>query len=318
MTTGPERAYLVTGAAGMLGSALGRLFAEESVRCVALTRADLDITRKDAVEAAIGAFAEECSRDGLAGIVINAAAYTDVERAEEEPEAAYRVNETGAAHVAAAAAAAGLGLVHVSTDFVFDGRKAGPYAEDDSPNPLSVYGASKLAGERAVAAAYTEERAVAAAHPGALVVRTAWVYGSPKGGFPGKILEAAKTRDTLEVVADEIGSPTYAPDLAAGLVALARLVAPAGLVTPAEQSAAGLFHLAGTGVCSRYELACEALKAAGLGHVTVEPVDSAEFPTAAERPKNSVLDCSKAAALGVALPHWREALGRLVEVRGAG
>ncbi len=284
------RAWLITGAGGMLGTALQRLLAEEGARFTALDHAGLDITDMQAVEAAVRSFAEECARDGLAGIVVNAAAFTDVERAEREPEAAFAVNEAGAANVAHAAAAAGLGFVHVSTDFVFDGTKGAPYVEADTPRPLSVYGTTKLAGERAVEAAY----------PGALIVRTSWVYGPPGGGFPGKIIAAAATRDSLKVVDDEVGCPTYAPDLARGIIALL------------EAGAHGLYHLAGTGSCSRYELACEALRLAGLAHVTVEPVSSSEFPTAAKRPVDSRLECASAAAQGVMLPKWETSLGEYV------
>jgi dTDP-4-dehydrorhamnose reductase len=220
---------------------------------------------------------------------VNAAAYTNVERAEDDAGTAYRVNELGARLLAEAARDAGLGFAHVSTDFVFDGAKWGAYVETDPTDPLSVYGASKLAGERAVAQAY----------PGALIVRTAWVYGPAGENFPVKILRAARTHPSLKVVTDEVGSPTYTIDLAAGLIALA------------DAGAAGIFHLVGAGSCTRYELAVEVLRLAGL-EVPVEPVIAATFPSRAARPANSVLDCGKAAALGVRMPEWREALARFV------
>ena len=178
--------------------------------------------------------------------------------------------------------------MHVSTDFVFDGRKQGAYTEDDDTNPLSVYGASKLAGELAVEQEYPE----------AIIARTAWVYGPGGVNFPLKIVAAARTRPSLSVVTDEVGSPTYTLDLAAGLL---------GLV---DAGASGLYHLAGSGSCSRFELAGATLALAGLGAVTLEPVTSDAFPTKAERPVNSVLDCSKAAALGVTMPEWPDALAR--------
>ncbi|MBN2247117.1 MAG: dTDP-4-dehydrorhamnose reductase [Coriobacteriia bacterium] len=281
-------AYLIAGASGMLGSALQRVCAERALRCEAPPEAEFDITDAAAVAGVVGAFAATLG-DGERGVLVNAAAYTNVERAEDEPDLAYRVNEHGARILAEAARAAGHGFVHVSTDFVFDGAKLGPYAESDAPNPLSVYGASKLAGERAVAEAY----------PGALTVRTAWVFGESGVNFPTKILDLARERDTLSVVTDESGSPTYTVDLARGVL---------GLV---DAGATGLYHLAGTGSCSRYELAAEVLRLAGLERRLI-PVTADAFPSKAARPANSVLDCSKAAAIGVVMPPWQDALGRFI------
>jgi dTDP-4-dehydrorhamnose reductase len=181
-------------------------------------------------------------------------------------------------------------LVHVSTDFVFDGSKPGAYTETDEPSPLSVYGASKLAGERAVLAA----------HPDVLMVRTAWVFGPGGVNFPYKILSAARERGALTVVDDEIGSPTYSVDLATGIVALVE----AGV-------APGIYHLAGSGSVSRYDLALEVLGAAGV-EVPVGRASSAQFPTRAARPRNSVLDCSKAAEQGVRLPRWEDGVRRFI------
>ena len=202
--------------------------------------------------------------------------------------------------------------MHVSTDFVFDGEKDGPYTEDDPPNPLNVYGASKLAGERAVTTV----------NPGALIVRTAWVYGPGGANFPVKILAAARRAleagargetpggtPTLHVVTDQMGSPTYTVDLAGGLLDLL------------AAGAAGLFHLTGGGSCSRYEWALETLRLAGIripGQIVVEPVASDAYPTKARRPRNSVLDCCESQALGVGLPDWRDGLGRFMAETGRG
>jgi dTDP-4-dehydrorhamnose reductase len=268
----------------MLGTAFARLAGERSLAITRLARADLDITEEGAVFRALAAFAGAGGR-----LVVNAAAYTDVERAEDEPEAAYRVNQHGAALVAAGCRELGLAFLHVSTDFVFDGKKHGPYKEEDEPAPLSIYGVSKLAGERAVLSA----------HPDALVVRTAWVYGPGGANFPLKVLEMARRMPALRVVVDEVGSPTYTLDLAPGLLALA-----AG-------GAQGLFHLTGSGSCSRFTLAGEVLRLAGMDR-PVEPVNADSFPTKAKRPRNSVLDCSRAAARGVTLPSWRDGLARFV------
>ncbi len=192
--------------------------------------------------------------------------------------------------LAAAAARARLPFVHVSTDFVFDGTKSGAYAEDDEPHPLSVYGRSKLAGELAVAAE----------DPGALIVRTAWVFGPAGANFPTKILERARASAAIQVVCDEFGSPTYTLDLAAGILGLL------------GARARGLFHLAGSGSCCRDEMAREVLRLAGLSTVTVTPVPSSTFPSSAARPSNSVLDCSKAASLGITMPEWHDALARFM------
>ncbi len=176
----------------------------------AYSEAQLDITDAAAVSAAVGRFADEAVVAAGRGLVINAAAYTDVERAEDDEERAFAVNDAGARNVAEAAARHGLGLVHVSTDFVFDGTKEGAYTETDEPRPLNAYGRTKLAGERSVMAACPE----------ALLVRTAWVYGPGGNNFPRKIVELARTRAELQVVADETGCPTATADLARGILEL--------------------------------------------------------------------------------------------------
>lgn len=288
MTSGRKPGFLIAGAGGMLGTALQRVLEARNATCEAPAECDFDITDERAAREAVGAFAGAHPD----GVLVNAAAYTNVERAEDDRETAYRVNETGARVLAEAARDHGLRFVHVSTDFVFDGSKDGAYTEDDAPRPLSVYGASKLAGEIAVREVMPE----------ALVVRTAWVFGAGGANFPTKILDAARTRPELSVVTDEHGSPTYTPDLAAAII---------GLV---DAGAHGLFHLAGSGSCSRYEMALEILRLAGID-IQVLPVTADAFPSVAPRPRNSVLDCSKAAALGVTMPHWRDALARFIAER---
>lgn len=316
-----ERELLVLGAGGMLGTALARVALDCAYSPRTYTEEELDITDRPAVRDAIADFASQTAKAGSQCAVVNAAAYTDVERAEDQPDRAYLVNDCAAGWLAEAARESGLAFVHVSTDFVFDGAKGTPYSEIDRPNPLSVYGASKLAGEQAVFSA----------HPDALVIRTAWTYGLGGVSFPLKILQraqaliadsartgppaAATAADAasgekpplpvLRVVADEVGSPTYSVDLAIGLLALL------------SGGAAGLYHLAGTGSCSRYELALETLRLAGVavpGDITVEPVTSADFPTKARRPRFGALDCGRAAALGVQLPAWQDGLRRYVSL----
>ncbi len=306
------RELLVFGAGGMLGTALKRVAELRGLIVRAYTEAELDITDRSAVQEAVADFAAHAKCRGVLGTVVNAAAYTDVEKAEGDGESAYLVNGLAAGWVAAASWKEGLDLVNVSTDFVFDGTKAGSYTEDDEPHPINVYGSSKLAGEKAVFSG----------HPAALVVRTAWTYGPGGTNFPLKILERARAAASgaiapaeattvgghpkspaLQVVADETGSPTYSISLADGLVALL------------DARATGLYHLAGSGSCSRYELAVETLRLAGFsvpGDISVQPVASAVFPTKAARPRNSVLDCTKAANLGVRLPEWQEGLARFM------
>lgn len=283
MTTG--RPVLIAGAGGMLGTALQQVLGERGTPFTAPPEGDFDITDREAVAFLVKVFGA-ASPDG---VVVNAAAYTNVERAEDDAQSAYAVNEGGALLLAEAARDRGLGFVHVSTDFVFDGAKSGAYVESDPVNPLSAYGASKLAGEVAVATEYPE----------ALIVRTAWVFGPSGVNFPVKILRAARERSALQVVTDERGSPTYTIDLAVGIL---------GLVAA---GASGLYHLAGSGACTRFEMVAEIVRLAGLA-TTLEPTTSASFPTRAHRPANSVLDCSKAASLGVVMPHWRDALERFL------
>lgn len=290
---GTAPAFLIAGASGMLGTALQEVLAERGIRFVAPAEPEFDVTDPAAAGAVVGAFSAGLGR-GERGVLVNAAAYTNVEGAEDHEQLAYLVNEAGAANLAEAAGAHGLAFVHVSTDFVFDGTKDGAYVETDEPHPLSVYGASKLAGEQAVVSRM----------PDALVVRTAWVFAPHGANFPLKILAAARERGSLSVVTDEIGSPTYTVDLARGIVGLA------------EADAQGIYHVAGSGSCSRFELAKEVLRIAGLSHVPVEPVESTAFTSKAARPANSVLDCSRAATAGIVMPQWQDALARCLSKAG--
>jgi dTDP-4-dehydrorhamnose reductase len=265
---------LITGASGMLGldvqstaTALGHEF-------VALPRAELDITDAAAVE--------QATADAAPDAVINCAAYTNVDGAESDEQTAQRVNGAGAGNVARAAAAAGAWTVHVSSDYVFDGTKAEPYVESDPTNPLSVYGASKLAGEQAVAAAAPGRHTI---------VRSSWLFGAGGPCFPATILKLAAERDELNVVDDQRGCPTFTPDLARALLELAG-------VQPE-----GVFHASASGQCSWYEFAREIVSGAGLP-CTVRPCTTAEFPRPAPRPANSVLRSERGTRLPV-LRDWR-------------
>lgn len=268
--------FLITGANGQLGRSLQAVLAGREV--VATDQAELDITRPDEVEAALAAHRPD--------VVLNASGYTAVDRAESEPEAAFLLNETGPRVLARATARLGVTLVHISTDYVFDGEARTPYDERSTVRPLSVYGASKLAGERAV----RED------NPRHYVVRTAWLYHEQGSNFPLTILERARM-GPLRVVDDQRGSPTYAPHLAAALV---RLV---------ETRAFGLWHLAGSGEASWYELTVELLRLLNID-TPVTPVATNEFPRPAPRPAYSVLSSIREPRL--ALPPWQVGLADFV------
>jgi dTDP-4-dehydrorhamnose reductase len=262
---------LLAGAGGQLGQALRQVLAAQAL--LPCSHAELDVAEPAAVEAALTSFSPT--------LVLNASAYTAVDQAEDEPERAARVNQQGPRVLAEATAARGLPLLHVSTDYVFDGEKGAPYLESDATHPLGVYGASKLAGEVEVRRA----------NPRHWIVRTAWLYGPVGRNFALSIRAAAAREPRLRVVGDQWGSPTYAPHLAHALV---RLI---------EGEAWGTHHLANAGVASRFEFAAALL--AELGSSTpLEPIPTSAWPTRARRPRNTALASERADS--VALPDWRE------------
>jgi dTDP-4-dehydrorhamnose reductase len=285
----------VIGAGGQLGRVLMETSWPAGWRPVGLTRQELDITERDACRRAIAAVAPS--------LVVNAAAMTAVDGAETEATLAFAVNEAGARNIAHAAVEHRAPLIHLSTDYVFDGTKSAPYVETDGAHPLNVYGRSKRAGEVAVLEA----------SPAHLVVRSSWIFGARGANFARTMLRLAAERDVLRVVADQRGCPTAAPDLAAALARLAELVvAPRGAERPA-----GILHLAGTGVTTWHGFATAILDVArsrrpGLAS-RVEPIATADYPTLARRPANSVLDCGKAARFGVSLHRWEEGLRCVLE-----
>jgi len=234
--------------------------------------------------------------------VINAAAYTAVDRAENEREAAFAVNAAGAGALAVATCARGLPLVHLSTDYVFDGAAKVAYRETDATGPTGVYGASKLAGEHAVIAA----------HPGAVIARTAWVYSPFGANFVKTMLRLAATRDDVGVVADQIGNPTSALDIADAVIAIARN----RIERPGDAALAGVFHMTGSGEASWADLAERVFAtsaAQGGPHATVRRITTADYPTPARRPANSRLDCTKLdTGYGVRLPHWHGSVDQVV------
>src|SRR3954447_12643842 len=261
---------LVTGAAGMLGRDVVAAAESAGHDVTALARRDLDIADADAVHAAVRAAAPDA--------VVNCAAWTDVDGAEEHEAEATLINGTGAGNVAAAAPY----VVHVSSDYVFDGAASEPYAEDDPTGPPSAYGRSKLAGEHTVAAAGDHA-----------IVRSAWLFGAHGRNFVATMLRLAEDRDEVSVVDDQVGCPTFTGHLAPALV------------ETAERRLTGVLHVAGGGACTWCELARATFEEAGADCRAV-PVTSAEFPRPAERPAWSVLRSTRPEA--PVLPPWREGL----------
>lgn len=276
---------LITGSNGQLGHAL-RACVPEGVTVVGRDVEHLDITDRASVRAAM--------EEVRPGIVLNCAAYTAVDRAESDEEVAHRVNALAVGILSEEARAMGARFLHVSTDFVFDGMASSPYAPDAEPNPLSVYGRTKLEGERL-------------AGEDALIVRTAWVYGPIGHNFVRTMLRLMGALSKVRVVADQIGTPTYAPGLAAALWALA------------WQGARGIHHYTDAGVASWYDFAVaiqEEALAIGLlvDAVPVVPIATRDFPTPAVRPPYSVLDKRGTyAALGGPAPHWRVQLRTMLK-----
>ncbi len=262
---------LLTGAGGQLGRALPPVLAEHEL--LALDRRALDITRLDAVRQAVHGLRPE--------LLLNAAAYNLVDQAESDPQAAYRGNALGPRNLALAAAEIGVAVLHVSSDYVFDGESSRPYHEFDRTNPLSLYGRSKLAGERAV-------RDLNRRH---YLVRTAWLYAAGGKNFAHAILEAARNNDQVRVVNDQHGSPTFVPHLAQ---AIARLI---------ETGAFGTYHLAGGGGTSWFGLTRRLYDALGV-KTPLTPVATAAFPRPARRPAYSVLATLQDPE--IRLPAWEE------------
>ena len=269
----------------MLGQDVVRAGEAAGHEVSALRRGDLDITDREAVERAVSAARSDA--------VVNCAAWTDVDGAEEHEAAAYALNASGAGHVAGAAASAGARLVHVSTDYVFDGRAARPYVESSATGPMSAYGRTKLAGERAVAQ-------TGGSH---LIVRSSWLFGSGGRNFVTTMLALGGERDGVDVVTDQVGCPTWTGHLAPALVELA------------ARGERGVMHVAGSGACSWHELAAETFRQAGVA-CEVRETTTAGMPRPAPRPAYSVLGSERGET--PRLPAWREGLaGYLTEVRAA-
>jgi len=290
----PKKALVFGGTNGLLGRAVVHALAAAGVEAVPIAGTDVDYFDADALDEFLDQHEppeSDQDYDPADLCLINAVAYTQVDKAEDEAEEAYRLNAALPALLGVVAEERGLRMVHFSTDFVFDGRKGAPYLPGDPVNPLSVYGASKLAGEEAL---------LSLDIPGLLILRTAWLFGPGKMNFVQRILELAAQRPELNVVADQHGSPTCTTDLADLTVALLR------------NEATGVLHAANSGPATWFELASEAVTLAGLP-CKVNPIPTSGYPTRAVRPPNSVLDVSETIRLAGHAPRpWREALAEYV------
>ncbi len=266
----------------MLGTDLCQVLMQEGWRVVAADLDEFDITDANATRE----FVSACRPS----VVINCAAYTAVDQAETDYHAAFRVNHGGARNAAEAAAAVGAAIVQISTDYVFDGSKEGPYQEDDQPNPLNAYGFSKLLGELTVQVTLAEH----------YIVRTAWLHGIHGKSFPRTILALAQSGKPLRVVNDQVGAPTYTVHLAQALAAII------------SKPCYGVYHAVNEGSCSWYDCARKVLGAAGMSR-EITPIPTSEYPTPAPRPKNSLLDTSRLARVyGHRLPTWQEGVAEFV------
>jgi dTDP-4-dehydrorhamnose reductase len=278
------RTALITGAGGLLGRSMTERLTDSGWRVVALPRAELDITNEENVRRAVDRASP--------AVVINCAATADVDRCEIDADWAYAINEKGPRFLARACREFGADIVHVSTDYVFDGSKQDFYTQEDEPRPLSVYGQAKLAGEFAV-----REEAERF-----FIVRTSWLFGAGGKNFGSRVIEYARKGAKLKGVIDQTSIPTYAPDLARRIEEIILL------------GAHGLYQVTSTGPTTWLEFARLALDLAGLGEVEIEPVTRAELNQRAPRPHNSAMRCLVSEKLAMEpLRHWRDALSEFVE-----
>lgn len=276
---------LITGAAGMLGQDVAAAATAAGLEPLALSRAELDITDRGSIETAMAGYEPDA--------IVNCAAWTDVDGAEAHEAEALAVNAAGAGKVARAGADVGAWMVHVSSDYVFDGTKRDPYVEADPAAPLSAYGRTKLAGEREVASGAPERHTI---------IRSSWLFGTGGPCFPATIMRLAGARDELRVVDDQVGCPTYTGHLAQAIMELLCARPPLGVV-----------HLAGGGSCSWFEFAEEIVEQAGLD-CDVSPCTTADMPRPAQRPAYSVLGTERGDEVP-SLPPWRAGLEAYLAVR---
>ena len=269
---------LTTGAKGMLSPDLVKVLSTEH-EITGLSHQELDVTNKRDVDI--------CINDNKPDVVIHAASYTDVDGCESNRELAFQVNADGAKNVALVCRETGSAMVYVSTDYVFDGEKSSPYIEEDKPNPINVYGKSKLAGENHVKSILDRY----------YIVRTSWLFGKNGKNFVKTILRLSQEKNKLKVVNDQIGSPTYTLDLARAIKVLL------------NKPSFGYYHVSNQGSCSWYDFAREILKQNGFNDVKVTPISTEEFKRTANRPKYSVLNCQKFMdEFGYNLRNWQDGL----------
>jgi dTDP-4-dehydrorhamnose reductase len=285
---------LVAGAQGQLARALvDAARACDDFSVAALGRPQLDLADAASIARAIASVRPD--------LIVNAAAYTAVDKAESEPEAAFAINRDGAGALAAAARAAGCPIIHVSTDYVYDGTKREPYVETDATNPTGVYARSKLEGEIAIAATHAEH----------IILRTAWLYAPYGQNFLRTMLRLARERPQLRVVADQHGNPTYVPHLADAILAIAMQLGSSGPTRPS-----GIYHATASGETTWHGFATAIIGAAarvGVPQVPVVAITTPEYPTPAKRPANSRLDCGKLArTFGVRLPPWQQGVAECI------
>ena len=278
---------LITGAYGQLGSELKDISQDFPSATFTYTDRDgLDITDVEAVAKFIS--------EGKFTTLINCAAYTAVDKAESEKDIAFAINGTASGILAKACRNANVKFVHVSTDFVFDGTMARPLLEEDSVNPLSVYGSTKLEGERLVLAN----------NPDALILRTSWVYSSFGNNFVKTILRLCKERESLNIIFDQIGTPTYAKDLARAILE----------IVTGKKWKSGLYHYSNEGVASWYDFAIAIRDVAGL-KTPIFPIETSQYPTPAVRPKYSVLNKKKFKhTFNISIPYWRDSLVNCMQI----
>ena len=278
---------LITGANGQLGNEMRRLGARSSDNYIFTDIAELDITDKDAVDSFVML--------NNVDVIVNCAAYTNVEKAEDDEATADKINHRAAEILAQTAKKCGATLIHVSTDYVFDGRRNTPYTEDEPTSPLGAYGRTKLAGETAIAESGCKY----------IIIRTAWLYSEFGNNFVKTMLRLTSEREGINVVSDQIGSPTYAGDLGSAIFDI--------IEHRKFEGNEGTYHFTDEGVCSWYDLAYETASIAGNKGCIINPCRTWEYPTKASRPSYSVLDKSKfKATFGFDIPYWRESLAKCI------
>lgn len=278
---------LITGANGQLGHEMRNVLdGDDRFEAIFTDVAELDICDAEAVNRAVA--------DNRVDYIVNCAAYTQVDKAEDNVELCRKINATAVENLARAAAACGARMIHVSTDYVFNGRGYRPYTEEMTPDPQSVYGSTKLEGEEALMRLC----------PQSAIIRTAWLYSPYGNNFVKTMMRLGTERDDLSVVADQIGTPTCAADLARAILAVLR----------AETFVPGIYHFSDEGACSWYDFTVAIHRLAGIT-CRVKPIRSDEYPSRAHRPFYSVLDKSKIKqTYGITIPHWYESLSHCIEI----